>query len=171
MYVSLLTAAEPLVVAVQNWEYSSTGEGVGNNPAVSWPQTPSLSEPCSDIPGCVWAITEKNVRALLSTHTIDCQYLCITCAVLWDTLNIKRHYIQPATLLSPVLGFNFHHTVTASYHIHTAGSFPEAWPPHSDHSMALQLPGKKACQALMCAPAPFSSPNGTKELRKSDHSW
>lgn len=114
---------------------------------------------------------KKKVHALLSTYTIDCQYLCITCAVLWDTLNIKRHYIQPAPLLSPVLGFNFYHAVTASYHIYTAGSFPEAWPPHSDHSMALQLPGEKACQALLCAPVPFSSLNGTKELGKSDHSW
>lgn len=52
-------------------------------------------------------------------------------------------------------GVCFHHTVTASYPAHSAGSFSEAQQAYSDHTIILQLPGKKASQSLLRALSSF----------------
>ena len=52
-------------------------------------------------------------------------------------------------------GVYFHPAVTVSYWAHSVDGFPEAQQAHSDRSVALQLPGKKARQALPCALSSF----------------
>ena len=64
---------------------------------------PSVNQPLISLAVC--EPSQKIIHMLCYLHTIHHQSLMHYLCSALDTLNVKRHYIQPAPVLTPALGF------------------------------------------------------------------
>lgn len=108
-------------MAVQNRESHHTWKVVRSNPAASWPQTASLNEPTSDIPGPAWAIAGKQYTCSIiykyNTSPASNALFVQSFGTPWI---LKALHTASSCPISSA-GVYFHHTVTTSCGAHSAG--------------------------------------------------